>query len=321
MAMTGARLRPSRVVGPARLQPACPPPRSAAHRGRRPTPDPDVEPDLPWIVLVWNDPINLMSYVVFVLQKLFGYNLEKATALMLDVHHKGRAVVSSGTPGEGRARRVPPPRARPVGHDAAGRAECGCAAGSHPQDRRRRFDLRLPEEERAVAALAGAPAARAARATTPTPGAGAACSPPPTPTTREREAEYQAMVHDDLVAGRLRRHRGAGGHRRRHRAGRGRSGRLDAAPSTTVRLVLGTQLDVARTTTGIRTVRPRTIPTTPSHLRPVRLPRASCSTRSWRSRCEGRPAGRRRWVSWLVPGGALLGSPLSTGSGPHRLAA
>jgi ATP-dependent Clp protease adaptor protein ClpS len=53
--------------------------------------------DVPWIVLVWNDPINLMSYVTFVLQKLFGYSREKATALMLDVHHKGRAVVSTGT--------------------------------------------------------------------------------------------------------------------------------------------------------------------------------------------------------------------------------
>ena len=53
-------------------------------------------PDRPWIVLVWNDPINLMSYVTFVLQKLFGYSKDKATALMLDVHHKGRAVVSSG---------------------------------------------------------------------------------------------------------------------------------------------------------------------------------------------------------------------------------
>lgn len=53
--------------------------------------------DRPWIVLVWNDPINLMSYVTFVLQKVFGYSLEKATSLMLDVHHKGRAVVSNGT--------------------------------------------------------------------------------------------------------------------------------------------------------------------------------------------------------------------------------
>lgn len=52
--------------------------------------------DKPWLVLVWNDPINLMSYVTFVFQKLFGYSLEKATTLMLDVHEKGRAVVSSG---------------------------------------------------------------------------------------------------------------------------------------------------------------------------------------------------------------------------------
>lgn len=59
--------------------------------------DEQVDTDKPWIVLVWNDPINLMSYVTFVFQKLFGYSLEKATALMLDVHHKGRAVVSNGT--------------------------------------------------------------------------------------------------------------------------------------------------------------------------------------------------------------------------------
>ena len=53
--------------------------------------------DRPWLVIVWNDPINLMSFVTFVFQKLFGYSKEKATKLMLDVHHKGRAVVSSGT--------------------------------------------------------------------------------------------------------------------------------------------------------------------------------------------------------------------------------
>jgi ATP-dependent Clp protease adaptor protein ClpS len=56
----------------------------------------DVTPDRPWVVLVWNDPINLMSYVTYVFQKLFGYSTEKATALMLDVHEKGRAVVSNG---------------------------------------------------------------------------------------------------------------------------------------------------------------------------------------------------------------------------------
>ncbi len=59
--------------------------------------DTELAADRPWIVLVWNDPINLMSYVTWVFQKLFGYSLEKATELMLDVHHKGRAVVSSGT--------------------------------------------------------------------------------------------------------------------------------------------------------------------------------------------------------------------------------
>jgi len=59
--------------------------------------------DVPWIVLVWNDPINMMSYVAFVFQKLFGYSKAKATALMLDVHEKGRAVVSSGTREEAEA--------------------------------------------------------------------------------------------------------------------------------------------------------------------------------------------------------------------------
>ena len=52
--------------------------------------------DRPWKVLVWNDPINLMSYVAFVFQKLFGYSKEKANRLMLDVHLKGKAVVSHG---------------------------------------------------------------------------------------------------------------------------------------------------------------------------------------------------------------------------------
>ena len=63
----------------------------------RPDSDEVVDPDKPWVTIVWNDPINLMSYVTYVLQKLFGYSKEKATALMLDVHHKGRAVVSSGS--------------------------------------------------------------------------------------------------------------------------------------------------------------------------------------------------------------------------------
>lgn len=52
--------------------------------------------DRPWKVIVWNDPINLMSYVTFVIQKLFGYSRDKAHRLMMDVHTKGKAVVSSG---------------------------------------------------------------------------------------------------------------------------------------------------------------------------------------------------------------------------------
>ena len=56
-----------------------------------------LEPDVPWIVIVWNDPINLMSYVTYVFQKLFGYSHAKAEKLMMDVHTKGRAVVSSGS--------------------------------------------------------------------------------------------------------------------------------------------------------------------------------------------------------------------------------
>lgn len=55
------------------------------------------EPDVPWVTIVHNDPVNLMSYVTYVFQTYFGYPKDKATKLMLDVHHKGRAVVSSGT--------------------------------------------------------------------------------------------------------------------------------------------------------------------------------------------------------------------------------
>ncbi|GAA2432570.1 hypothetical protein GCM10010405_14400 [Streptomyces macrosporus] len=55
------------------------------------------EPDVPWVTVVHNDPVNLMSYVTYVFQTYFGYPKEKARKLMLDVHHKGRAVVSSGT--------------------------------------------------------------------------------------------------------------------------------------------------------------------------------------------------------------------------------
>jgi len=62
-----------------------------------PVVDDIVDVDRPWITLVWNDPVNLMTYVTFVFQEYFGYSFEKATELMLKVHHDGRAVVANGT--------------------------------------------------------------------------------------------------------------------------------------------------------------------------------------------------------------------------------
>jgi len=56
-----------------------------------------VAPDLPWVTIVWNDPVNLMSYVTYVFESYFGYPRSKAEKLMLDVHQKGRAVVSNGS--------------------------------------------------------------------------------------------------------------------------------------------------------------------------------------------------------------------------------
>nr|WP_206070600.1 ATP-dependent Clp protease adapter ClpS [Knoellia sp. DB2414S] len=61
------------------------------------SPDEVTEADTPWITLVWNDPVNLMSYVTFVFQSYFGYPKSKAEKLMMDVHVKGRAVVSNGS--------------------------------------------------------------------------------------------------------------------------------------------------------------------------------------------------------------------------------
>lgn len=63
----------------------------------RPRSDEDIRPDRPWVTIVWNDPINLMSYVTYVFQTVFGYSRSKAEKLMLDVHHRGKAVVSNGT--------------------------------------------------------------------------------------------------------------------------------------------------------------------------------------------------------------------------------
>jgi ATP-dependent Clp protease adaptor protein ClpS len=53
--------------------------------------------DAPWVTLVWDDPVNLMNYVTYVFQKLFGYSEPHATKLMMQVHNEGKAVVSAGS--------------------------------------------------------------------------------------------------------------------------------------------------------------------------------------------------------------------------------
>lgn len=68
----------------------------APERSEQVVAEPDEETDRPWVTIVWNDPVNLMTYVTFVLQKLFGYDEAKATELMLQVHHEGKAVVTTG---------------------------------------------------------------------------------------------------------------------------------------------------------------------------------------------------------------------------------
>lgn len=70
---------------------------TAPVEAERPEAESDVRSERPWVTIVWNDPINLMSYVTYVLQAVFGYSKSKAEKLMLDVHRKGRAVVSAGS--------------------------------------------------------------------------------------------------------------------------------------------------------------------------------------------------------------------------------
>ena len=63
----------------------------------RPQAADETVPDNPWVTIVWNDPVNLMSYVTYVFEHVFGFPRPKAEKLMLDVHHKGKAVVAVGT--------------------------------------------------------------------------------------------------------------------------------------------------------------------------------------------------------------------------------
>lgn len=63
----------------------------------RPDVDEVVAADTPWITIVWNDPVNLMSYVTYVFMTYFHYSREKAEKLMMQVHEDGRSVVSAGS--------------------------------------------------------------------------------------------------------------------------------------------------------------------------------------------------------------------------------
>lgn len=53
--------------------------------------------EVPWITIVWDDPVNLMTYVTYVLMELFGFSKEKATEIMMKIHTEGKAVVSTGS--------------------------------------------------------------------------------------------------------------------------------------------------------------------------------------------------------------------------------
>lgn len=70
--------------------------RPAAHPELDEVTDLQAAPLEPWQVVVWNDPVNLMSYVVRVFRTYFGYSVDRATALMLAVHHEGHAIVATG---------------------------------------------------------------------------------------------------------------------------------------------------------------------------------------------------------------------------------
>ena len=86
----------------------------------------------PWVTIVWDDPVNLMNYVTYVFQKLFGYSEPHATKLMLQVHNEGKAVVSSGSRESMEVDVIQAACGRVVGHHAAGplRSRASGSAGA-----------------------------------------------------------------------------------------------------------------------------------------------------------------------------------------------
>jgi ATP-dependent Clp protease adaptor protein ClpS len=80
------------MVTPAKAKPG-----TREQRDVKTAPQEDTATDTPWVTIVWDDPVNLMTYVTYVFQKLFGYSEPHATKLMLQVHNEGKAVVSAGS--------------------------------------------------------------------------------------------------------------------------------------------------------------------------------------------------------------------------------
>src|SRR4030088_1229777 len=156
----------------------------------RPDQNEVAEPQLPWVVVVWNDPVNLMSYVTYVFQKLFGYSREKATRLMLDVHQKGRAVVSRG------------PSSTSSGFTSTG---CGPRWNMTPRRLARRadghFDVDLPPEERSL--LRSLPSSMRLAPPEGTPADAPALprlNPKAYPDDDDSESEYRDLIGNELDA-------------------------------------------------------------------------------------------------------------------------
>ena len=80
------------MVTPAKARPG-----TREERSIEAAPREDAATESPWVTIVWDDPVNLMSYVTYVFQKLFGYSEPHATKLMLQVHNEGKTVVSTGS--------------------------------------------------------------------------------------------------------------------------------------------------------------------------------------------------------------------------------
>jgi ATP-dependent Clp protease adaptor protein ClpS len=80
------------MVTPAKTRPG-----TREKRDVAPVQQEDAATDTPWVTIVWDDPVNLMTYVTYVFQKLFGYSEPQATKLMMQVHNEGKAVVSAGS--------------------------------------------------------------------------------------------------------------------------------------------------------------------------------------------------------------------------------